>query len=55
MFVPRTINFTDRKPSDRPVLCTDGKLRLPQFTTPNMIETNPKEALKAYGAFYSAA
>lgn len=55
MFVPRTINYIDRKPQDKPILCTDGKLRLPAFTTPNMIETNPKEALKAYGAFSSAA
>lgn len=55
MYFKKADNFTDRKPSDRPILCTDGKLRLPQFTTPNMIENNPKEALKAYGAFYSAA
>lgn len=46
-------NFQDRKPHDKPVLCTDGKLRLPAFTTPNMVEDSPKAPIKAYVAFLS--
>lgn len=44
------LHFQDRKPSQKPVLCNDGKLRHPYFVTPKMLKNIP-QALKAFGPF----
>jgi len=45
--------FQDRKPTEKPILCRDGKFRYPSFTLPGMEfdPTTQPESIKAYGAF----
>jgi len=44
-------NFVDRKPSDRPVVCKDGKLRHPFYAREFGITKSLPQAIKAFGAF----
>lgn len=46
-----TGNFVDRKPSDRPIVCKDGKLRHPFYAKEFGIAKSLPPALKAFGAF----